>query len=121
MIEEDIHDELIADGTVSGLVGTEVYVGRVLSTISFPAVQIRSTGGQLATHLIGEGAAQNRIFQLDCYAQRESDASALAKAVRDALTGSKTNFTGIGIEAPQAFYEDDYSVHRMSFEMSFWF
>lgn len=121
MIEQDVRDVAIADANVSALISTRFYLGHLDSDITFPLTQMRATGGTLGIHLAGEGGNQHRTFQFDCYSLQESDASALAKTIRDALTGTKANFTGIGIDAPQVFYEDEHHVHRASFEMSFWF
>lgn len=128
-IEQDMRDVLVADGAVSALVSDRVYVGHIFSDLVFPAIQIRATGGDLATNLIGENGIENRTFQIDAYATGESDAANIARVARTALTGLQTNssvspntqFNGIGIGAPVALYEDEHSVHRLTFEMSFWF
>lgn len=120
MIEEDVRDALVADGAVSAIVGANVFVGHVYSA-SFPMVQVRSTGGQVAATLKGESGIRNRIMQIDCYALTETDASALAEAARLAVSGTQTGFEGVGLEGPVAQFEDEYRAHRSTFEMSFWF
>lgn len=120
-IEANLVSHLSGVSAVTDLVSTRIYVGHVFSTIEFPMVQIRGTGGAPVTDLGGLDNLQNRIFQFDCYALNESTAAEIAREVMKAASGKQANFTGHALEAPISSYEDEYSAHRLTFEMSIWF
>lgn len=111
----------LAAGAVSAIIGTRFYVGHIFSEATFPLVQMRATGGEVMTNLVGESGLQNRTFQLDCYAREESVAADLAQKVRASLTGQYSAFRGIGVGAAVAFYEEEHRAHRLTFEISVWF
>lgn len=89
-IKTPLYDRLVADGTVSGLVGTRIYRKVAPQEAAKPYVTFQ---GISAPRIHGVknslGVVQERI-QFDCWADTDSGAEAVADAIRASLDG----FTG---------------------------
>jgi hypothetical protein len=102
MMQSALRDRLLADATITGLVGTRVDwdvrpQGKALPAITLAMVDERDQG------MGGAQVTRNTIIQADCWASRAIDSHTLAEAVitelQPALTVGSVRFLGAFLSA----------------------
>ncbi|HKJ75398.1 MAG TPA: DUF3168 domain-containing protein [Alphaproteobacteria bacterium] len=87
MIESDLRTFLLADATISGLVGTRIFPVRAPQGGSFPAMTYTPVSGQRFHNTGGGAGLSGPRIQFDCWAEAYSEAKSLADALRERLDG----------------------------------
>lgn len=110
----DLRTFLLADGTISGIVGQKIHPLRFPPTPAYPAILFSIITGDRSNHYRGaDGLAAPRI-QFDCYATTYLGAELLAEALRKRVNGFKgvmggspgTTVQGIFYDSERDFYEE---------------
>lgn len=94
-----LRDFLLADATVSGVIGTRVYPLRLPQKPTLPAVVYSRISGVRVEHLKGVSSASEPRYQIDAWAANVAGAQALGKAVRQRLDHYVGTWTGNGSPA----------------------
>jgi hypothetical protein len=84
MMQSDLRTRLLADATISGLVGTRVDWDARPQGKSLPAITIAKTENH-DQHMGGPQVTRGPIIQVDCWASKPIDAHTLGEAVIAAL------------------------------------
>lgn len=87
MIETEIRTRLLADGDVSGQVGTRVYVLRSEERAALPLIVINAISRNRHPSSAGPNTFVTSRVQIDCYAASYIAARTLASYVRVSLNG----------------------------------
>ena len=109
----DIRTFLLADGTISGLVGTRIFPLKLPQAPTFPAITYQMiSGGRSHTYGGAVGLASPR-FQFDCWGATYLQAEALAEALRIRLDG----FSGAMGASPSTvvqgvFFQDERDLYE---------
>ena len=85
---------MLADGTVSGLVGTRVYSDVLTQNATTPAITYKVVDTVTNDVLAGIADVSRARIQVDCYGVTRPAANTLADAVRLALHGHEHTATG---------------------------
>jgi hypothetical protein len=97
MMQQALKTRLLADATISDLVGTRVDWDARPQGKPLPAITLSKIDPR-AQHMGGPQATRNTIIQVDCWASKASDAHTLAEAVvaelQPAATVGGVNFLG---------------------------
>lgn len=111
---QDLRTFILADGTISGIVGQKVHALRFPPFPAYPAIIFGIITGTRSHHFQGaDGLASPRI-QFDCYAITYLGAELLAEALRSRMDGFKgvmggspgTVVHGIFFDSERDLYED---------------
>lgn len=119
MLEADVRTFLLAQPTVTALIGTRFYPLRLPQGPTFPAVTYQTIfGTSLVTH---QGAADygRRRLQLDCWAQSYAVAVAIKEAIREALLDDP-GLEGTRIINDMDVPEPEPVIWRRMLEISIW-
>lgn len=87
MIEEALVAELLADVSVSGLIGTRVYPLLIPQDAILPAIAYQTIGAPDDYRHDGASEYRDVRMQLTCQADNYAAAKGLARAVRNCLSG----------------------------------
>lgn len=115
----DLRAFLMADDTISGLVGSRVYPNKLPENVAYPAIRYEQVSGVREYHLRGpSGRARPRI-SINAWATKYEDARGLADAIRRRLNGyagtlGETEVGSIKLESEIDFFEDEVKVHRVA-------
>ncbi len=99
-LEGDIVARLLADGAVSAVVGTSIYVESAPQSTDKPYITIQIISTANHHHLGGGGvpSAQSRV-QIDAWCTKPSERATLVEAIRQSLQGLKTDIVAAGTRA----------------------
>ena len=86
-LETGLRAALLADGTVSGLVGTRVYPEVMPHDVTYPAISYQRVSTVRTQFLTGVDDFTQVRLQVDCWASSYADAKSLANAVKSAIDG----------------------------------
>ena len=99
-------------------VGGSWYSVNTLTTPTYPYITFQRIIANENNTLDGPSDVQNTIFQVDAWALHISEAEALRKSIRDALTAA-TGFTAIQLHRHD-LYETKVKAHRCIADYSCW-
>lgn len=125
--QSGVRARLLADSTVSGIVGTRIdWVNRPQKA-ALPAISLQTVSDPRSEHLKGfDGARETRV-QCDCWAATYSAALALARAAIAALKSPATisgkKFGNARVDAQRDLGEnvaDGNFIHRQSVDFIIW-
>jgi len=105
---------LIADATVSALIGERVEPGHLGQDPELPMVTYRRISGRHPVTQTGATGLNGGRYLLECHAETYTMAHELGKAVRDALHGYKGTVAGVKVQG--AFVDDDTDVYQSTSE-----
>lgn len=129
-LEEGLRARLLADGVVSGLVGTRIYPGSAEPGATLPFLVFARISGPREQGFDGPlGLAEPRV-QFDSYAETWRGARALARALRQSLDGfrgtvsagspiASVTVTASRIENERDLYEPATRLRRVSTDFIF--
>lgn len=86
-VETDIRRRLVADGTVSGLVGTRIYALVLPQDPTYPAVTYQRISGPRLQDLAGSAGRGMARIQIDSWSREYIQAQSIAAAIRGSLNG----------------------------------
>lgn len=119
-LESALRAQLLADATVSGLIGTRLYPVVLPEGVQLPAVTYQRVSRTPARDLGGVAYTQSRI-QVDCWGRSYGDAKAVAHAVRAAAgrPGAQGDVRiMLGTTAGEMdSYEPDTQLYRVSVDL----
>ena len=115
-----IRARLIADGTVSGLVGTRVYLEELEQGCSMPAVVMTMDDDEPQNTLGGELSLTNESWTIECWGSTYSSAKSLAAAVTTAMAATGTDFKSVRT-GKSITYEGPTGLRGVSLEYSLWY
>ena len=93
-VEQGLVAHLLADATVSGIVGNAVHPGKIPQGAGLPAIVYSRTSSIRENTLDGPSELVKVRMRVDCWHTTYPDAKALATAVRVALNG-------VGLASPR--------------------
>ncbi len=128
MIESAVRTVLTGNATVSGLVGTRVYVGgKIPQGATLPLIVITFISHNGENHLKGAGNLQWERLQIEAWGETYSDAVSVLKAVDEALNGNKFSSSNPVIAScvcqtgGSYVFQDAVNAHALSLDYGFWF
>lgn len=113
---EAVRAELVADATVTGLVGSRIYPQKAPDQVTRPFVVLsvvsdvpgNAHGGAPATRLC------SAVVQVDCYAASYLSAQAIATAVDNVLGALERHTLSAQRLVSRDLYEPETDLHRIS-------
>jgi len=116
-IETELRTRLLADGTISGLIGTRLYPVVLPQDPTMPALVSSRVSGQRLHNLSGVAGRGMPRITIDCWASTYAGSKTLAAAVRSSLDGLNGLLTTINasikIDNEIDDYEDDTGLYRV--------
>jgi len=124
-LEDDVRVRLLADGTVSGLIGARMHPGLLPQNPAVPALTYERISGPRIQSLTGPSGRGVARLQIDSWSSTYREAQSLAAAVRASLNGFIGNLSD-GASPPQTrgvvirldnerdLHEEDVSLFRIS-------
>lgn len=99
-VYEPIRARLLASGAIAAIVGTRVYPLRLPAKPTLPAIVVTRISGVRATHLHGQASLARPRIQVDCWAQKSDDASALGALCRQQLDSYSGQYADVTVSPP---------------------
>lgn len=127
-VEAALTAKLKADSGVSAIVGARVFPQLDTQESAFPAVVYTKLGAEGSRRLSGDSGLKAYTVQIDCYAETEAGAVALANAVTGALAPCDSDVwvdkaAGVHgafqVDSASGFTEDGYRYQSVTFQI--WF
>ncbi len=125
-IEDSISSHIKADAGIAAMISDRIYPGILKQGADVPAIMYRFTSAPRSQlHSEETGAFVKARVEFNCYGDSFSDATRLAKAVRDLLdsfrgtlgtTGKETEVDGIFLDGPRDSYDNDLGRHKRQFD-----
>lgn len=116
-LETELRSRLAADATISGIVGTRIYPGILPQKPVYEALVFRRISGPRLRHLTGPSGMGTARIQIDSWAEKYTEAQALADAVKDRLHGFDGTLTtlrvSISLDNEIDDYDEDAKVYRV--------
>lgn len=101
----DLRSFLLADSTISSLIGSRFYPGELPQDATLPAIVYSTISGYRPQSQEGPSGIVRLRIQIDCWAETYAGAEALAEAVRLRLNGYRGS-AGSG-EIKGAFFDSE--------------
>jgi hypothetical protein len=101
-----VRAKLAATAAVTALVGARIYPQLNTQEPTFPQLVYTVLGAEGQSRLNGASQLKRWTVRIDCYAETEIGANALAKVVREALAPDSTPWTDSTNGVQGAFWED---------------
>ena len=89
---------LAADVTVAALVGTRIYPDQLPAGVTYPAIHFEHADEESTFHMGGLSGYANSFMEIQCHAVSRAGATALADAVRLALSNFSGTSSGVVID-----------------------
>lgn len=116
-VETEIRARLLANGTVSGLIGTRCYPMKLPQDPTLPALVMFRVSGPRIGHLTGASGWGKARIQIDSWAETYLGAQALAAGVRGSLhryIGTLTTVkVAISLDNERDDYDDEVEWYRV--------
>jgi hypothetical protein len=116
-IETEVHDYVIADPTVAGLIDTRMYPNKLPQGATLPALRFQLITQPRLRNLGGGAGRATPLLQIDCFAKGYVAAKALAAAVRARIGDFNGTLTSsravIAIETERDDYDDTVKADRV--------
>jgi hypothetical protein len=106
-LEEGLNTHLLADGTVTGLVGTRIYPLQAPQDADLPALVYQRISGPRDQTQSGPSGLVEARMQLTYLGATYSEAKSVAEAVRGSIDGFSGTMGGIAVNACQLDNEID--------------
>ncbi len=90
-IQQAIHAYLLADGSLSALLGTRVHWARLPQNPTYPSLMLEAISSPAVSDMEGETTLRRMRVQATVYHPGYVEATAVLKALRDAIHG----FSGV--------------------------
>jgi len=108
LIEQALHDALLADATVTGLVGERVYYGKAKQDTVSPYIVITKQSAPRMHSHDGASGLVNARFTFEIYAVSYLSVKTIAAAIQSVLQGYSGTMGGAGgVYVNGCFYEDE--------------
>jgi hypothetical protein len=89
-VEEAVVERMMADGGVSALVGTRVFLLKLPQRVSFPAIRVQLISNPRGKHLRGPDGTTRARVQVDCYdAETSADPYSAVSATAEAAVNAR--------------------------------
>ena len=120
--EANLVSHLLADGTISGLVGEDITPVVIPEGFTdFPCITYQRVTGIPTTDLDGlDGGLINVRVQIDCWDTDYDRMRQLSEAVRMRLQTAASTFRAV-TNFDQDLYEDEAKLHHSLIDASFWY
>lgn len=117
IIEEAIHDILVADITVAAIT-TRVYPVTLPQDPTYPLILYMKISGERFNTLTGASGMAHPGFQVEAWAETYTEAKSLAGAVRSCLNGYRGTSGAVRIgscllQSERDIYENEIDCHRV--------
>lgn len=124
-INTRLFSRLSSDAGVSALVFASgiyrIYPVLLPQDSAYPAISYQNISNNPINHLSGESNQQNDRVQIDCWAETNDQAHAMADAVKLAMQGSANNFKAIRLTRIDLPYDNDTKLFRVNQDFSIWY
>lgn len=117
-IETDFNDALDSDADVNNLVSGRNYIVQLPQSPTYPNT-VTTFDRDIQNNLTGENGLDHALVQVDCRAQRYSDAVDLANKVKSAIAAD-TRFRSICDSMNDFPYEQGIKYFRIVLRFSVW-
>lgn len=125
-IEKGVYSRLNADATLTTLVGTKVFAGRVDQEVAPPFVMFWRVSGTRPDSLAGHDGMTRALIQVDCFSTTYGQMKSINDAVRLSLDGFKGT---MGTETAKAcrlvgereYYDQEAELFVSSLDFSIWY
>ena len=118
-IEARIYQALTTSATLNALVSDRIYPIKARQDSDFPAVVYKRDGGEREYGMDGYSTLENAAIELSIHATAVTARRLVSDAAINALS-SATAFTGIVVESPMDFYNDEVSIYTRTYSVSIW-
>jgi hypothetical protein len=125
-IASDLRTYLLADATLTTLVGTRMYPLKLPQAPTMPAIIYTWISGARVHSTDGPSGLSNPRVQFDCWAQTYLEAEALLEALRKRLDGFQGTagsswIQAVFFETERDGYDDDTELYRRSADFFVWY
>ena len=107
MLGPALRSLLLADATVSGLVGTRIYPVRLPQGVTYPAISYTTISGTRPQNTTGSSGQSGPRIQLDFWSLSFAEAKALSEAARLVLQGFKGDAGSPAVAIQGAFFDSE--------------
>ena len=118
-IETDINDALKAYAGLTALVGTQIYLGPLPPSVTFPAIRYNWITHQPTHNLKGRDSLARTVFQYDIWATTSASIRDI-RAQLIAAIESASAFESILLDVQAEMPENDQELRRLSLDYSHW-
>jgi hypothetical protein len=126
-VQEQLRAYLIADATLSGLIGTRLTWGINDQDAAMPRVTLQRISGAPEYSDEGEVSLGQARVQVDCFATTYAGAVAISRAIRTRISGARFTQSGVTFDVFIDAERDDFEpgeggrdVHRVSMDLIVW-
>jgi hypothetical protein len=117
-VKAALRARLLADGTISGLVGTRIDWGLRPQGMPLPAITLTLIPTPRDYHMGGAQRTQHYLVQIDCWASSYASADAVRQAVIAELEPASGSFQGSFVQRDHDMPEriETSEIHRASLD-----
>ena len=114
----DLRSYVLADSTISDLIGTRMHLDRIPQNSQFPNCEYAIVSEQvLNTHGLDASNLNEDTIQIDVYSKKASEALTIKEALKTRLnskrvTQGSTNFQYIEWDSSNSGYESEIEIFR---------
>jgi hypothetical protein len=124
-IVEALRDYVLADSTISGLIGSRMYAAILPQHPTMPAITYQIISGDSVISHDGSSGLENPTIQIDCWADTYSQMDALFNAVRKRLNVASGTFLGVEVQGvfllrKRDLYDDEAKLYRRTADYDVW-
>lgn len=121
----DLRTFLLADATLSGLIGTRLYPLKMPQKPTYPAITYQWVTGQRVHSTDGASGLAGPRVQFDCWAETYLAMESVFEALRLRLDGYQgaagtTKVQGAFFDNERDLYEDKVEIYRRSVDYFIW-
>lgn len=125
-IEANIRTLLIADGTISGLIGSRFYSVENPQDPTYPLINLERLSGVRQYSMDGQTGPTPGRFEINCYSDTLNGARVLGEAVRSKLSGfagtaGSGTIHGAFLQDSEDIYDKELKKHIVSMDWEVWY
>ena len=121
MITDDLRTYLLADATISGLVGTRIDPNKLSQNPTLPAVTYTMISAQRPSNADSPAIVTGQRIQIDCWGSTYAQAVNVFEAIRKRLNGKSSGDIIVALlDNEREFYEPEPELYRRSADFMVW-
>ncbi len=119
---EIIKSALSDDSGLSALIGSRAYLHQAPQGVTMPCVTYFQVSSDINNSLSGPADIIRERWQIDCWADRYSDAMAVSAAVKTAVFSAvgENDLESVVLLSELAQFEAEEALHRVVLDFSLW-
>ena len=114
-----VRARLVADGSVTALCSSRIYIIQLQQNCALPAVSLVPLGESPQNAIGGESSLRNENWQIDCWSDNYGQCETLADTVETRMAASRVDFSAVRTDR-EASFENSTGLYRISLDYSLW-